>query len=252
MRRHLASAPLPLLLLLACARLGAQALSFQLAPSQERCIFEQIPARTLLTGDWQIGFDASSVNETDKVEIRGPDDAVLFKKTAHDNGHFAVTARREGVHKVCVTNGADVGRSATLNLKTALEVADHDTVAKKEHVEAIEAELDRMKKMAVHVYEEMLCVPARSRTPYLARHGPPPPWPRLSCSLTRGPCVRVSLPPPHPDRYMRTRSDQQHATNASTRGRLLWVEVVMMLVVLAMGLWQIRYLRNYFKQKKVI
>ena len=65
---------------------------------------------------------------------------------------------------------------------------DHDTVAKKEHVEAIEAELDRMKKMAVHVYEEML--------------------------------------------YMRTRSDQQHATNASTRGRLLWVEVVMMLAVL--------------------
>ena len=72
----------------------------------------------------------------------------------------------------------------------------------------IEAELERMKKMAVHIYEEML--------------------------------------------YMRTRSDQQHATNASTRGRLLWVEVVMMFVVLLMGLWQIRYLRNYFKQKKVI
>ena len=51
---------------------------------------------------------------------------------------------------------------------------------------------------------------------------------------------------------MRTRSDQQHATNASTRGRLLWVEVVMMLCVLFMGIWQIRYLRNYFKQKKVI
>ena len=67
---------------------------------------------------------------------------------------------------------------------------------------------DRMKKMAVHVYEEML--------------------------------------------YMRTRSDQQHATNASTRGRLLWVEVVMMLAVLVMGLWQIRYLREYFRQKKVI
>ena len=76
------------------------------------------------------------------------------------------------------------------------------------YVEAIEAELDRMKKMAVHVYEEML--------------------------------------------YMRERSDQQHATNASTRGRLLWVEVLMMFGVLVMGLWQIRYLREFFKQKKVI
>ena len=54
-------------------------------------------------------------------------------------------------------------------------------------VEAIEAELDRMKKMAVHLYEEML--------------------------------------------FMRRRADQQHATNASTRGRLLWVEVVMMFAV---------------------
>ena len=52
--------------------------------------------------------------------------------------------------------------------------------------------------------------------------------------------------------YMRTRSDQQHATNASTRGRLLWVEVVMMLAVITMAFWQIRYLRNYFRQKKVI
>lgn len=109
---------------------------------------------------------------------------------------------------MCVTNNASEARTVTVNLKTALEVADHDTVAKKEHVEAIEAELDRMKKMAVHVYEEML--------------------------------------------YMRTRSDQQHATNASTRGRLLWVEVVMMFSVMAMAFWQIRYLRNYFKQKKVI
>ena len=52
--------------------------------------------------------------------------------------------------------------------------------------------------------------------------------------------------------YMRSRSDQQHATNASTRGRLLWVEVVMMFSVMVMGFWQIRYLRNYFKAKKVI
>lgn len=33
---------------------------------------------------------------------------------------------------------------------------DHNVIAKQEHVEAIEAELDRMKKMATHVYEEMV------------------------------------------------------------------------------------------------
>ena len=33
---------------------------------------------------------------------------------------------------------------------------DHNLVAKQEHIEAIEAELDRMKKIATHVYEEMV------------------------------------------------------------------------------------------------
>ena len=33
---------------------------------------------------------------------------------------------------------------------------DHNLMAKQEHIEAIEAELDRMKKIATHVYEEMV------------------------------------------------------------------------------------------------
>ena len=37
-----------------------------------------------------------------------------------------------------------------------MEVDDHNLVAKQEHIEAIEAELDRMKKIATHVYEEMV------------------------------------------------------------------------------------------------
>ena len=205
-RRRVTGAPLlPLLLLLLRTAPGA-ALSFNLDAAQKRCISEQIPAKSLLTGDWE--FAAHGENASSAVEISGPDGASLFLKRDHLEGHFAVTAQHAGLHKVCVSNDASEARQVTLNLKTALEVADHDTVAKKEHVEAIEAELDRMRKMAVHVYEEML--------------------------------------------YMRTRSDQQHATNASTRGRLLWVEVVMMFAVLTMGFWQIRYLRNYFKQKKVI
>ena len=198
---------LTLALLVCCGARSVQGLRFTLKPEQtERCVAEPIPAKSLLTGDWEFAEVAGAASE---IHITGPDGHTLFKKDGALSGHFVVTAQREGAHNICVSStGASVSRSVTLNLKTALEVADHETVAKKEHVEAIEAELDRMKKMSVHVYEEML--------------------------------------------YMRTRSDQQHATNASTRGRLLWVEVVMMLCVILMGFWQIRYLRNYFKAKKVI
>ena len=177
--------------LLAFSSQPAAAIRLGLVPDVPRCVSEDMPAKTLLHGDWELGPPASHddlVNATSVIEITAPDGSSLFKKT-ESSGHFAITATHQGLHKVCVTNHNATGpRSCSLNLKTALEVEDHQGIAKKEHVEAIEAELDRMKKMAVHVYEEML--------------------------------------------YMRTRSDQQHQTNASTRGRLLWVEVVMMLFVL--------------------
>ena len=175
--------------------------TFKLEPSHERCISETIPVRSLLTGDWR------SSGEQTSTQVRAPSGNVLFEKK-DPAGHFSVTATVAGEHHICVRNEGTSVHEVSLNVKQAVEVDDHNMVAKQEHVEAIEAELDRMKRMAVHVYEEML--------------------------------------------YMRTRSDQQHATNASTRGRLLWVEVVMMLAVLVMGLWQIRYLREYFRQKKVI
>tara|TARA_B100000780_G_scaffold12568_1_gene8509 strand:+ start:63 stop:227 length:165 start_codon:yes stop_codon:yes gene_type:complete len=49
-----------------------------------------------------------------------------------------------------------------------VEVDDHNLMAKQEHIEAIEAELDRMKKIATHVYEEM--VSHMRRTSYCFTH----------------------------------------------------------------------------------
>ena len=75
-------------------------------------------------------------------------------------------------------------------------------------MEAIEAELLRMEKMATHVYEEM--------------------------------------------QFMRTRSDLMQSTDASTRGRLLWVEVSMLCTLIVLGFWQIHYLKRFFQLKKII
>ncbi len=198
------------LLPLLCLLPAAAGLSFDVEASRERCIIEHIPAKSMLTGDWSIEPVSAAGDGSEPPQglaVKGPGGGVLYQ-TSQPTGHFAVTAAAAGAHSVCVTNGLAERRAVSLNMRTALEVDDHASVVKKEHVEAIEAELDRMKRMAVHVYEEML--------------------------------------------FMRTRSDQQHATNESTRGRLLWVELTMMLAVLAMGLWQIAYLRKYFKRKKLI
>ena len=147
-----------LLLLLGSLVPHGAAITFMLNPAKgsgKRCVSEHIPKGTLLTGDWELA-EEELANASSLVEITGPDERApsLFRKQNLAEGHFAVTAAYDGVHNICVSSeGHDEPRSVSINLKTALEVSDHDTVAKKEHVEAIEAELDRMKKMAVHVYE---------------------------------------------------------------------------------------------------
>ena len=185
-----------------------ECVTFKLDPSHERCISETIPVRSLLTGDWRskpLG-PASSTDQTN-AQVRAPNGDVLFEKK-DPLGHFSVTAKTAGDHHICVRNEGTTAHEVSLTVKQAVEVEDHNLVAKQEHIEAIEAELDRMKKMATHVYEEMV--------------------------------------------YMRDRSDAMHVTSAQTRGRLLWVEGLMMCVLLFMGLWQIHYLKRYFQTKKII
>ena len=41
------------------------------------------------------------------------------------------------------------------------------------------------------------------------------------------------------------------AASEGMRGRLLWVELMMMCIVLVMGLWQIQYLKRYFQVRMI-
>ena len=86
-------------------------------------------------------------------------------------GHFSVPATESGSHRICLHNAPNASNTehAILTIRAALEVEDHSELAKREHVEAVQAELDRMEKMAVHVYEEMVYMRSRCASP-----NPPP------------------------------------------------------------------------------
>jgi hypothetical protein len=141
-----------------------------------RCIHETVPHRSLIAGDWEItasnskiiesasGSSSSSLSSSAgrpcELKILDPSGSVAFSNSEL-TGHFAVHAHSAGMHKICVSNSAGEERKVMINIRLALQVDDHETVAKKEHIEAIEAELDRMRNMAVHVYEEMIYMRGR-------------------------------------------------------------------------------------------
>ncbi|MCP9264682.1 hypothetical protein DINM_022821 [Dirofilaria immitis] len=52
--------------------------------------------------------------------------------------------------------------------------------------------------------------------------------------------------------YMRQREEEMRTTNESTNSRVLYLSIFSMLCLLSLAIWQVLYLRRYFKAKKLI
>ncbi|OBA22454.1 hypothetical protein METBIDRAFT_31347 [Metschnikowia bicuspidata var. bicuspidata NRRL YB-4993] len=52
--------------------------------------------------------------------------------------------------------------------------------------------------------------------------------------------------------YLKGREERMRDTNESTNARVQWFSILIILVLLALGAWQIQYLRHYFKVKHII
>jgi hypothetical protein len=131
---------------------------FWVEPQMTRCISEELPEKALFTGDY-------SMEPTDEfegdVKVLGPLDAVLFERRTSDPHHFSVTSETMGLHKVCFFNGSPVRRRFVVTLRKGLEVDDHSQIARKDHVEQIERQLDKMREMAMAIKEEMIYMRGR-------------------------------------------------------------------------------------------
>ncbi|ULT89200.1 hypothetical protein L3Y34_007989 [Caenorhabditis briggsae] len=51
---------------------------------------------------------------------------------------------------------------------------------------------------------------------------------------------------------MRQREEEMRNTNESTNSRVLYLSIFSMLCLLGLAIWQVLFLRNYFKSKKLI
>lgn len=52
--------------------------------------------------------------------------------------------------------------------------------------------------------------------------------------------------------YLKAREERMRDTNESTNSRVKWFSICIILCLIGLGVWQIQYLRNYFKVKHII
>ena len=56
----------------------------------------------------------------------------------------------------------------------------------------------------------------------------------------------------HELQYLKDREERMRDTNESTNSRVKWFSVIIILALIGLGVWQIQYLRNYFRVKHII
>ncbi|KAL6117238.1 uncharacterized protein ACO6RY_15067 [Pungitius sinensis] len=205
---------------LQCYLVLAAAMYFDLGEQEEKCIIEEIPEDTLVTGHFLLEpWDLKAISHSPRfgvtVTVRDPNTEVLMSKRYGKFGKFTFTAHASGQHYLCFqTNSTRFAVFAGERLKLNLDVQmgehpiDHNNDKTKNNMEILENSLR-------HLIDQMM---------YITRH----------------------------QEYQREKEEQFRQISEDTNGKVLWWAVVQTSVLLSVGFWQMKRLKDFFIAKKLV
>jgi len=188
------------------------AMFFWLAPATKKCIKEEVHKDVVVTGLFDIGESAGH-----KVHLKVTDskEHILYNKETATKGKFAFTTDDQDVFSICF-----ISESSGAFQRDA-----------KSH----EIEINLKKGVEAKSYEE------QAKTEKLKP---------LEVELRRLEDMSDSIVMDF--QYMKSREEEMRSTNESTNTRVLYFSIFSMVCLVALGTWQVFYLRRFFKSKKLI
>ena len=159
----------PAVLLAATSRLGrASAVSFDVQPGETMCVSEEVMKDELAVGEYSVPTDAATGLSQVSVHVTGPTplktggaSKTFYSKAQATAGKFALTGLETGSHKVCFRSKAPAARRVELSINVGVSAKDFETVAKKAHLNPLEAELNRLLDSATEIHDEQLFMRSR-------------------------------------------------------------------------------------------
>ncbi|XP_035983677.1 transmembrane emp24 domain-containing protein 11 isoform X2 [Fundulus heteroclitus] len=149
--------------LLQCSLALAAAMYFDLGEQEEKCIIEEIPEDTLVTGHfflepWDVkSFDRSALLGV-TVTVRDPNHEIQMSKRYGKFGKFTFTAHASGQHYLCFqTNSTRFSVFAGERLKLHLDVQmgehsiDHSVDRTKDNLQTLEENLQHLISQMTHI-----------------------------------------------------------------------------------------------------
>ncbi|VDL69427.1 unnamed protein product [Nippostrongylus brasiliensis] len=189
------------------------AIRFNVPANQKKCMKEEIHKNIVVTGEYEF---SEAIGYTGSVHVTDTRGHTLYKreKFSELKGKFAFTADEYDIFEICISNHGPDGARHAQPREVSLKMK-HGVEAK--NYEDI-AKAEKLKPLEVELRR----------------------LEDLSDQIVKD------------FAFMRKREEEMRNTNESTNSRVLYLSIFSMLCLLGLAVWQVMFLRNYFKAKKLI
>ena len=147
---------------------GASAIRFDVDPGETMCVSEEVMRDELAVGEYNVPFDKSTGLSEVSIHVTGPtplkmggSTKTFYSRKQATKGKFALTGLETGSHKVCFHSKAKKVARVELAINVGVSAKDFETVAKKVHLNPLEAELNRLLDSATEIHDEQLYMRSR-------------------------------------------------------------------------------------------
>ncbi|NWJ04624.1 TMD11 protein, partial [Crypturellus undulatus] len=199
------------------------ALYFHSGEREEKCIIEDVPSDTLVIGNYKVQqwdiheqeFLESAPGLGMFVTVTAPSDEVLLKKLYGPQATFSFTSYMSGEHIICLQSN-----STRLTAFAGSKLRIHLDIRVGEHFldEAVAQAKDKVNDVSFkleHLLEQIYHI-------HRAQN------------------------------YERVREEKFRKTSEDTNSNILWWAIVQTLILIFVGIWQIKSLKDFFIAKKLV
>ncbi|MEE6462784.1 hypothetical protein FKM82_001700 [Ascaphus truei] len=199
------------------------ALYFHTGEREEKCLIEDIPSDTLITGRYKI--QQWDINQHDflpsapglglVLTIKAPNGEILLSKVYGPEGKFTFTSHSPGEHNICVQSNSTkliVFAASKLRIHFDIQVGEHPlddfVIDAKDKVQDVTNRLEHLSGEIHHI-------------------------------------LRVQD-------YQREREEYYRQKSEDTNSNVLWWAIIQTLILTSVGIWQIKRFKDFLIAKKVV
>ncbi|XP_069486438.1 transmembrane emp24 domain-containing protein 11-like [Ambystoma mexicanum] len=199
------------------------ALYFHTGEREEKCIIEDIPTDTLITGRYKVqqwdmhdhDFLPSAPGLGMMVTVTAPNGEILLSKLYGPESKFTFTSHLSGEHNICLQSNSTrlmVFGASRLRIHFDVQVGEHlldETIVQaKDKVNEVTLRLEHLTEQIHHIIKEQ--------------------------------------------NHQREREEYYRLKSEGTNSNVLWWAIAQTLILTSVGLWQIKCLKDFLIEKKLV